>query len=132
MKRARVGAMLGIALSVAACGGSAGEPTLLTLETLSDSGVAGTVTLTPLADGATRVDVEVDPAGHPNMPAHIHPGSCEDLVPQPKYPLASVIGGRSSTEVPVSLEELLAGDQALNLHASNSEMQIYTACVDLR
>ena len=30
-----------------------------------------------------------------------------------------------------SLEELLSGGQALNLHKSNEEMEIYSACVDI-
>ncbi|MGH2457068.1 MAG: hypothetical protein ACRDHD_12530 [Candidatus Limnocylindria bacterium] len=120
------------AVILTACSGSAGEPISLTLETLSDSGVTGSVTLTPLSNEHTRVEIEVDPAGHPNMPAHIHPGTCEELVPQPRYPLQSVIGGRSMTEVPASLQELLTDTVALNLHASNAEMQIYTACVELR
>ena len=107
------------------------SPTRLTLETLNDSGVTGSVTLTPVGEARTRVAVEVDPAGHADMPAHIHPGTCTELVPQPRYPLASVVDGQSSTEVPAALEELLAGDLALNLHASNEEMQLYTACVDL-
>jgi hypothetical protein len=53
-------------------------------------------------------------------------------VPQPRYPLTNVVDGRSTTEVNASLDELLAGDVALNLHASNQEMQLYTACVELR
>ena len=28
--------------------------------------------------------------------------------------------------------ELLSGGQALNLHRSNTEMEVYAACVDLR
>lgn len=123
--------LLGLAGMVSACAASPGEPTVLQLETLNDSGVTGQVTLTPLANDQTQVVVEVDPAGHPNMPAHIHPGSCAELVPQPRYPLANVMGGRSTTEVAASLSELLADTVALNLHASNSEMQLYTACVDL-
>lgn len=106
-------------------------PTRLTLQELNGSGVTGSVTLTPVGEARTLVVVEVDPAGHPDMPAHIHPGTCDELVPQPRYPLASVVEGRSSTEVAASLDELLAGDVALNLHASNEEMQLYTACVNL-
>ena len=121
--------LLGLAL--VACSPSAGEPVRFTLETLSASGVSGTVTLTPVDASTTTVEVEVDPAGHPNMPAHIHPGSCDELVPQPRYPLTSVVDGRSITQVPAGLAELLSGNQAINLHASNEEMQIYTACVDL-
>ena len=107
-------------------------PTRLTLATLNDSGVTGSVTLAAIGETRTLVVVDVDPAGHPDMPAHIHPGTCADLVPQPRYPLASVVDGHSSTEVSASLDELLSGDVALNLHASNEEMQLYTACVELR
>jgi len=118
---------------LAACSGSPSpSPTRLELRTLTDSGVTGSVTLAAVGSERTLVTVQVDPAGHPDMPAHIHPGTCDELVPQPRYPLANVVGGRSTTEVPASLDELLAGDVALNLHASNQEMQIYTACVDLR
>jgi hypothetical protein len=119
--------------SVAACAAEPSvTPTSLTLETLNGSGVTGSVTLTSLGEARTRVEVQVDPAGHPDMPAHIHPGTCAELVPQPRYPLASVVDGRSTTEVAASLEELVAGDVALNLHASNEEMELYTACVNLR
>jgi hypothetical protein len=122
-----------LTLLATACGGDPEpSPTRLTLRTLSDSGVTGTVTLAAAGDGKTVVNVEVDPAGHPDMPAHIHPGTCDDLVPQPRYPLANVVDGRSTTEVAAPLEELLAGDVALNLHASNEEMQTYTACTELR
>lgn len=103
----------------------------LQLQTLNDSGVTGTATLTDLGDGTTRVVVDVDPAGHLAMPAHIHPGTCQELVPQPLYPLEVVESGHSETVVPASLQELLAGDQALNLHASADDMRTYTACVDL-
>jgi hypothetical protein len=122
-----------LAVTAAACAAQASvAPTSLTLETLNGSGVTGSVILTSIGEARTLVQVEVDPAGHPDMPAHIHPGTCAELVPQPRYPLASVVGGRSTTEVPAALEELLAGDVALNLHASNQEMDLYTACVNLR
>ena len=119
-------------VAVVACSGSAGEARRLTLRTLNQSGVTGTVTLTPLTNGHTQVVVEVDPAGHPNMPAHIHPGTCEELVPQPKYPLQSVVDGSSTTEVAASVDELFADTVALNIHASNAEMDVYTACIELR
>ena len=119
--------------TVAACAAQPSPtPTRLTLDTLNQSGVTGSVTLTAVGESRTLVVVNVDPAGHPDMPAHIHPGTCADLVPQPRYPLANVVDGHSSTEVAASLDELLAGDVALNLHASNQEMDVYAACVDLR
>jgi len=119
------------ALVVAACA-SAGETRTIQLETLNGSGVNGSVTLVDVGQGRTRVDVQVEPAGNPNMPAHIHPGTCVDLIPQPKYPLQNVVDGTSSTVVPASLGELVAGDLAVNVHRSNEDLRTYTACADLR
>ena len=106
-------------------------PVTLQLRELNDSGVSGTVTMTAIDEGHTLVEVDVDAAGHPNMPAHIHPGTCAELVPQPKYALETVIEGRSSTAVPASLDELLSGGQALNIHSSNEHMDLYSACGEL-
>jgi hypothetical protein len=121
------------ALLLAACSSPAGggRSVELMLQPLNGSGVSGRVTLTALDDATTRVVIDVDPAGHSSMPAHIHPGSCAELVPQPKYALENVLDGQSTTEVSAPLDELLAGGQALNLHRSNEEMDVYTACVDL-
>lgn len=125
--------MVVTAVLIVGCGpADAGSRSIeLVLQTLNASGVEGRVRLVEVGSGRTRVEVEVDPAGHDSMPAHIHPGTCADLVPQPKYALENVVGGGSVTEVPASLEELTAGDQALNLHRSNQDMDVYTACVDL-
>ena len=101
------------------------------LRTLNDSGVTGSVTLTAIDAQRTRVEITVNPAGHPSMPAHIHPGTCAELVPQPKYPLQNVVDGASVSEVPAPLDELLRGGVALNIHKSNEEMQVYVACVEL-
>jgi hypothetical protein len=116
-------------IMLAACGSQ--QSRTFQLETLNESGVTGTAVLTDLRDGSTRVVVDVDPAGHPTMPAHVHAGTCVDLVPQPLYPLTSVVDGASETVVPRSLSELLAGDLALNLHVSFEDMGTYAACVDL-
>jgi hypothetical protein len=102
------------------------------LETLNASGVTGTVTLMEAGDSRTRVVVSVEPGANPDMPAHIHPGNCDDLQPQPKYPLQNVVDGSSTTIVPASLAELTAGDLAVNLHRSNEDLGTYTACADLR
>lgn len=122
-------ALLLLSLVALACAAT-GPRLTIQLGTMNDSGVTGTVTLISLGD-RTQVDVDVDPAGHPDMPSHIHPGSCENLVPQPKYPLQNVVDGQSSTVVPASLSELLAGDLAINLHHSNDDMGTYIACAVL-
>jgi hypothetical protein len=123
-------AALLMAIAITACSSTA-ESRTFQLETLNDSGVTGTAVLTDLRDGSTRVVIDVEPAGHLNMPAHIHPGTCVELVPQPLYPLESVVDGASETVVARSLSELLAGDLALNLHVSFDDMGTYAACVDL-
>ncbi|MGH2489453.1 MAG: hypothetical protein ACRDFR_07535 [Candidatus Limnocylindria bacterium] len=122
--------LLGLALAIPACSSTAAIRTV-ELSTLNDSGVTGSAILTDLGDGTTRVVVAVDPAGHPDMPAHIHPGTCLNLVPQPTYPLLNVIDGQSETVVDASLDELFAGDLALNLHFSSADFGTYTACADL-
>jgi hypothetical protein len=121
-----------VAAVVAGCSPAAARTVELQLQPLNDSGVTGKVTMTAVGENRTLIQIQVDPAGNPSMPAHIHPGSCDDLVPQPKYPLENVVDGVSVTEVPASLDELLSGGQALNIHHSNEDMRTYTACVDLR
>lgn len=129
----RLACSLAFAAVIGGCGVDAGaeRSVELVLRTLNSSGVEGRVTLVEVGPDRTRVEIVVEPAGHASMPAHVHPGSCADLVPQPKYALENVIDGRSTTEVPASLDDLTAGDQALNLHRSNQRMDVYTACVDL-
>lgn len=120
-----------VVVGLSGCAPAARRTEELQLRTLNDSGVTGTVTMTEAGEQRTRVEIHVDPSGHQSMPAHIHPGTCAELVPQPRYPLENVIGGVSVTEIPASLDELLLGGVALNLHRSNEEMSIYTACVEL-
>lgn len=127
--KARIAATLLSGLLVVGCAAT-GPRVTIQLETLNNSGVTGAVTLIGLGD-RTQVEVAVEPAGHPDMPSHIHPGSCDNLVPQPKYPLQNVQDGKATTVVPASLSELLAGDLAINLHNSNDDMRTYTACANL-
>ncbi len=129
-RAARAIVLLAIVCLVAGC--QQATPTRsLTFVTLNDSGVAGTVTFREV-EGRTEVEVRVEPAGNLDMPAHIHPGSCEDLIPQPKYPLENVRSGVSRTVVAARVDELFAGGLALNIHRSNDDLGTYTACVDIR
>lgn len=126
-----------VALAVVALltlGACAVQSTTRTIElgTLNNSGVTGSVTLTDVGTGLTEVVVRVDPAGNLDMPAHIHPGTCVELVPQPRYPLRNVVNGASTTVVPAALADLMAGDLAVNVHRSNDDLATYTACADLR
>lgn len=118
-------------LTLGACAAQ-GATRTIELGTLNNSGVTGSVTLTDVGTGLTEVVVRVDPAGNLDMPAHIHPGTCVELVPQPRYPLRNVVNGASTTVVPAALADLMAGDLAVNVHRSNDDLATYTACADLR
>jgi hypothetical protein len=127
-----ISVMAGVAiLAVAACSGTTNASRTVALNTLNNSGVTGTVVLTDAGQGKTQVEVRVEPAGNLDMPAHIHPGTCADLVPQPRYPLRNVVNGASTTIVPASLSDLMAGGLAVNVHHSNDDLATYTACADL-
>lgn len=117
-----------------ACQGTAAQMPSKTIElkTLNASGVSGQAVLTDLGNGRTRVDVHVDAAGHPDMPSHIHPGTCANLVPQPRYPLQSVKQGSATTEIPVALADLLQQQAVVMTHKSNDEMAVYTSCGEIR
>ncbi|HEY8446301.1 MAG TPA: hypothetical protein VIL01_04270 [Thermomicrobiales bacterium] len=130
---ARIGAMLLMLAAVAAFAAvrpaSAQDDVLvIDLGELNDSGVSGTAELTDNGDGTTTVVIQVDGAtgGHP---AHIHNGTCDDLDPNPLYPLTTVDeDGFSETDVPYTLEDLLANPTAINLHESDTNLGVYIAC----
>ncbi len=123
-------AVLSVVLVVAGqvAGQDAGLTRLIPLEAVKSSGVSGTVTLTEVGGGRTRVEVQVDPAGNLDMPAHIHPGICGEIIPQPRFPLENVKGGHVSTVVPASMAELMTGSLAVTLHKSNENLKVTTAC----
>jgi hypothetical protein len=120
-----------VVIVTVACQAAAKPPRVITLRTLNDSGVTGTVSFGDLG-GRTGVEIAVDPGGNPDMPAHIHPGTCDNLTPQPKYPLENVKNGVSKTVVPASMDELFAGNLAVNVHKSNDDLKTYTACVEIK
>jgi len=131
VRAGRVLCLAALVAALAACSGTQAASRTLTLKTLNDSGVTGSAVLTDLGDGTTRVEVTVDPAGHPDMPAHIHPGTCTNLVPDPLYSLQNVVDGSSESVVTVPIDDLFNHDLALNIHASNTDFPNYTACAEL-
>jgi Cu/Zn superoxide dismutase len=123
------------ALAVAAlagCGGndSAGSASELKVELKEQggSGQHGTAILSATEAGETRVVLELGNPPAAAQPAHIHPGTCEQLDPTPAYALTNVQGGRSATTLPVSLEELRAAELVINVHKSQAEIATYAAC----
>src|SRR6185436_14473483 len=96
------------------------------------SGEAGTAKLTPEGD---KTKVEISLKGAPkgvSQPAHIHDGSCAKLDPKPKYGLQNVVDGKSTSEVPVKIDELMGGNLAINVHKSAEEVKTYVACGDIK
>src|SRR4030095_12319388 len=91
----------------------------------------GTATLTPQGDG-TKVEISLK--GQPMgvaQPAHIHDGSCAKLDPKPKHGLANVTDGKSTTVVPVKLDDLKKEKVAINVHRSTDDLKTYVACGDI-
>lgn len=119
--------VLGMAVLAQAPVSAQDDSATIDLAELNDSGISGTASLT--ADGdATVVSIEVTGAsgGHP---AHIHEGTCDNLNPNPEYPLASVdADGTSETTVEVALDDLTGGEYAINLHESDTNLGTYVAC----
>lgn len=99
------------------------------LDEQNKSGQRGEATITQT--GTSTVKVIVNVVGKPSgvaQPAHIHFGSC----PTPgaiKYPLTDVAKGASQTDIPLTLDALLAGlPLAINVHKSAAEAKVYVAC----
>ena len=95
------------------------------------SGESGTATFTINDDGTTHVALQVTGGGTDPQPAHIHEGTCDDLDPQPAYPLADVVNGSSETDVNISLDDLTLSSYAVNVHKSAEEVDMYVACGDI-
>jgi hypothetical protein len=136
MRAAALPLLAALALGLTACGGDDGEAAggdavTVDLAEQNRSGQSGTATLTAAGGRTTKVVIELDEGRADPQPAHIHAGSCANLDPQPKYPLAGVVDGRSETTVQASLEELTGGGAAINVHKSEAEVQSYIACGDI-
>ena len=96
------------------------------------SGESGSAKLTPEGD-KTKVEISLKGASKAgSQPAHIHDGPCSKLDPKPKYGLSNVENGKSTSEVPVKIDELTSGNLAINVHKSAADVKTYVACGDIR
>lgn len=124
--------LLLVALAVFALPVAAQESVTIPLGEQSGSGQSGTAVLTAMGN-QTRVVVTLsNPPAGVAQPAHIHEGTCANLNPKPRYPLQSLMDGRSETVVDVPLTDLLAGQFAINVHKSQQEISTYVACGEIR
>jgi len=95
------------------------------------SGESGTATLTQMgADVKVVLAIKGAPATTP-QPAHIHDGTCADLKGV-VYPLSNVVNGSSTTTVKgVTIDKLLDGKYAINVHESAANIGKYVACGEI-
>ena len=55
-----------------------------------------------------------------------------DLDPKPAYPLPNLEDGIGGSTVKISLDELLEGRYAINVHKSEAEADVYVACGEIK
>ncbi len=120
----------GAATTPAAATDTGGGAVEIALDEQNASGQSGTATLEAAGDGMTKVTIELSSPPADPQPAHIHVGACPD-VGDVAHALNNVEGGASETEVPVTIEDLQAGDFAVNVHKSEAEAGVYVACGDI-
>jgi hypothetical protein len=101
-----------------------------TLNAQNGSGQDGTVTMTAVDDSHTEVVIQLSNGSATPQPAHVHEGACATLNPKPLYPLNSVVNGMSDTVIAVSLDSLVHGGYAVNVHKSAAEAAVYVSSGD--
>lgn len=128
--------LLGAALAAILASAAAAAPvTTLTVKMVAqnDSGENGTAVLTQVSDGV-RVEVKLD--GTPQdvpQPTHIHIGNCGHINKAPEYPLSNTVNGSGlSTVKGVTLDQLLGGTYAINVHKSGTELGTYVSCGNIK
>jgi hypothetical protein len=108
---------------------------------------AGALLLSSAITGFTVNAQDATPAaaGMAAHPVHIHSGNCEELgeVVAPLTDLTAPEGDRagqrnraaqgatSFTNVPLTLDAILAGDHAINAHLSADQIDVYIACGEI-
>ena len=124
--------LAGVALCLGASVALAQHPVTVKLGAQNKSGETGTAKLSPAGD-KTKVEISLKGAAKgASQPAHVHQGSCANLDPNPKYGLSNVVNGKSTTEIPVKLEDLLKDQTAINVHKSADEVKTYVACGNIK
>lgn len=119
-------------ITVAQLSAAAATSTLtVNLDAQNSSGESGAATLTQMgADVEVVISLKGAPATTP-QPAHIHDGTCADLKGV-AYPLSNVVDGKSTTTVKgVTIDKLLGGKYAINVHESAANLGKYVACGEI-
>jgi hypothetical protein len=122
-----------VAAAPIGCGGSSdasGSSLTVRLAEQNGSGQSGTATFTALGEDSTRIVLELSNPPAAPQPAHVHRGLCADLG-EVVAELASVSGGRSETEAPISLDRLEQGGLVVHAHKSEAEYDVSVACAPI-
>ena len=102
------------------------------MKALNNSGENGTATLTDTTDGV-KVEVSLKNAPATAQPTHIHIGTCGHIKAAPEYALVNTVNGTSTSVVKgVSLDDLLKGHYAINVHKSADDLGTYVSCGDIK
>lgn len=89
----------------------------------------GSATLTTVGT-QTQVVLNIDPSpdgAGVAQPAHIHAGTCATLGAI-VHPLTDVVNGASTTTVNATLDSVMTGSFAINVHKSGTELGVYVSC----
>ena len=108
----------------------------------SPAAVASPAAESPAAVGSPAAGGET--TGDGPHPAHIHVGSCPEVgdvvegLSDVTQPTAEMVEGAeqvplelSTTMVPLALQDILAGEHAINVHESAEALEVYIACGDI-
>lgn len=131
--RITLAALALVATALLSAPASAATTTLnVTMKALNGSGEDGTATITQQSDGI-KVVVSLKGAPAEAQPTHIHIGTCGNINKAPEYALVSLTNGSSTSEVKgVTLDQLLAGHYAINVHKSADDLGTYVSCGDIK
>jgi hypothetical protein len=126
-------ALAAVALAAITGAAAGAYPSTLQLKLYAQNrpGETGMATFEQVRNGVTVV---VRMAGHGNgrEPIHIHEGTCKRLNLVPKYHLNDLLRGISTTTIPnITLEDLLKGNYAIDVHFSSADMTKYAACAEI-
>ncbi|MBI4200610.1 MAG: DUF4382 domain-containing protein [Chloroflexi bacterium] len=114
------------AATYVACG-EVPQKLTVAIKEVGGSGQSGEAELTSQGD-KTEVTVSIKPgAAGVAQPAHIHDKDCT-TAGAVKYPLTSVVDGKSRTVVSATLASLQGSQFAIRVHKSAQEVATYVAC----
>jgi Cu/Zn superoxide dismutase len=121
-----------LAFAYAAPVAAATSSLVVNMNALNGSGENGIATLTQQTDGV-KVVVALKNAPDGAQPVHIHIGTCANINKAPEYPLVNLAKGESTTVVKgITIDQLLAGHYAVNVHKSTDDLGTYVSCGDIK